>query len=118
MKLASFLLSFLERIAVRFEEYYMLLSHESIYRPEIENHPARTRWHNIRRKTLNGSFFILARVPSLFSTEDFVAGSQARSTPHVDFAQIFASAPIGILLVLPKTRKLRVHSKPSSSAPR
>jgi hypothetical protein len=39
IKLASYLLTILQRIATRLESYYGSLSQESIYRPEIENNP-------------------------------------------------------------------------------
>jgi hypothetical protein len=90
VKLASFLLTVLERIAARLETYYSQLSQESIYRPEIENNPARTRWHNVRRKIVDGSFFLLAKPPSMTSP-----GLQSRPGQNgldVEFAQIFASA--------------------------
>lgn len=95
IKVASYLLTILERIAARLEAYYASLSQESIYRPEIENNPARTRWHNVRRKIVDGSFFVLAEPVSLSSSGDFASGLQTRAGPHsvqVDFAQIFASA--------------------------
>ncbi|KAF2831689.1 hypothetical protein CC86DRAFT_275958, partial [Ophiobolus disseminans] len=92
LKLASYLLSILERIAARLEAYYTSLSQESIYRPEIENNPARTRWQNLRRKVVDGSFFVLAKSLSLSSHGNFSSGSQARPGINVDFAQIFSSA--------------------------
>lgn len=94
LKLASFLLTLLERIAARLEAYYATLAQESIYRPEIENNPARTRWQNVRRKISDGSFFILAKPASLSDSADFTSDSQPRFGPNqanVDFAQIFAS---------------------------
>ncbi|KAF2682379.1 hypothetical protein K458DRAFT_405660 [Lentithecium fluviatile CBS 122367] len=90
VKLASYLLTILERIAARLETYYSQLSQESIYRPEIENNPARTRWNNVRRKIVDGSFFLLAQPPSMGSP-----GLQSRPGQNgldVDFAQIFANA--------------------------
>jgi cytochrome b involved in lipid metabolism len=91
IKLASYLLTILERIAARLEAYYGSLAQESIYRPSIEKNPARTRWQNVRRKIVDGSFFILSKPPSL-ANSDGRSGSQARSGLDVDFAQIFANA--------------------------
>jgi sulfite reductase alpha subunit-like flavoprotein len=88
IKLASYLLSILERIAARVEAYYGSLSQESIYRPEIENNPARTRWHNVRQKIVDGSFFILSKPLSMSHNDGFAS----RSGLDVSFAQIFASA--------------------------
>ncbi|CAO2656703.1 Nn.00g055060.m01.CDS01 [Neocucurbitaria sp. VM-36] len=94
IKLASYLLAILERITARLEAYYAALSQESIYRPEIENNPARTRWYNVRCKIMDGSFFVLAVPLSLSISDDYASGLQARPGPNgdqVDFAQIFAS---------------------------
>lgn len=95
VKLASYLLTVLERIAARLEAYYASLSQESIYRPEIENNPARTRWNNVRRKVMDGSFFVLAKPPSMSASDGLSPGLRARPGQNgvdVDFAQIFASA--------------------------
>jgi hypothetical protein len=93
VKLASYLLTVLERIAARLESYYTSLSHESIYHPEIENNPARTRWNNVRRKIVDGSFFVLAKPPDMSSSDGISTGLRARQNGvEVDFAQIFASA--------------------------
>jgi hypothetical protein len=86
VKLASYLLTVLERIAARLEAYYSQLSQESIYRPEIENNPPRTRWNNVRRKIVDGSFFLLAKPPSMESP------SLRQNGLDVDFASIFAGA--------------------------
>ncbi|PVH94808.1 hypothetical protein DM02DRAFT_675942 [Periconia macrospinosa] len=89
VKLASYLLSILERIGAHLEGYYSSLSHESIYRPELESNPARTRWHNLRRKISDGSFFVLAKPPNM-STSNTMQMSQ--NGMEVDFAEIFAKA--------------------------
>ncbi|KAF2475923.1 uncharacterized protein BDR25DRAFT_253564 [Lindgomyces ingoldianus] len=92
VKLASYLLTVLERIAARLEAYYASLSQESIYRPEIENNPARTRWNNVRRKIMDGSFFVLAKPPDMSYSDGMSTGLRSRNGVEVDFAQIFASA--------------------------
>ncbi|KAH7077016.1 hypothetical protein BKA63DRAFT_565377 [Paraphoma chrysanthemicola] len=95
IKLASYLLTILERIAARLESYYASLAQESVYKPEIENNPARARWQNVRRKITEGSFFVLARPPSFAKSVDFgsvVRRSPLTNTARVDFAQIFADA--------------------------
>ncbi|KAH3966709.1 hypothetical protein HBH98_205910 [Parastagonospora nodorum] len=92
VKLASYLLTILERIAAHLDAYYGSLSQQSVYHPEIENNPARTRWHNLRKKIVDGSFFVLAKPLSLASSDDSVPGLQARSGLNVNFAQIFAGA--------------------------
>lgn len=93
VKLCSYLLAVFERIAAHLEAYYSSLAQESIYRPEIENNPARTRWNNVRRKIVDGSFFILAQPPDMAASEDFSTGPRTRQNgPEVDFAEIFANA--------------------------
>ncbi|KAF2703230.1 hypothetical protein K504DRAFT_508145 [Pleomassaria siparia CBS 279.74] len=93
VKLASYLLTVLERIAAHLEAYYASLSQESIYRPEIENNPARTRWNNLRHKVKDGSFFVLAQPLNMSSSDGMSTGIRARQNGvGVDFAQIFASA--------------------------
>lgn len=88
--MSSYLLTLLERIAARLEAYYTSLAQESIYRPEIENNPARTRWHNVRRKIVDGSFFVLAQPPPSFtSSSTSPNGLYARPGPsgvQVDFS--------------------------------
>ncbi|KAL2064033.1 hypothetical protein VTL71DRAFT_4527 [Oculimacula yallundae] len=59
--LSSFLLQLTERMAVRLEGFYSKLAQYSVYQPEIERNPARTRWNLIRRKIRDGSFFVLTR---------------------------------------------------------
>ncbi|RPA75375.1 hypothetical protein BJ508DRAFT_332183 [Ascobolus immersus RN42] len=60
-KLAGFLMSILERIAVRLEGFYNEIGEMSMYHPEMESNPARARWAVVRRRVRDGSFFVLAR---------------------------------------------------------
>lgn len=116
VKLASYLLSVMERIAAHLEAYYASLAQESIYRPEIENNPARTRWNNVRRKIKDGSFFVLARPPNMSSSDGMSTGLRARQNGvEVDFAQIFASAQQTLQL---NTRSLPSHQDYEPRTPR
>jgi hypothetical protein len=92
IKLASYLLSILECIAARVEAYYGSLSQESIYGLEIENNPARTRWHSIRQKIRDRSFFVLSKPLTMPHNDDFFSGLPTRSALDASFAQILASA--------------------------
>jgi sulfite reductase alpha subunit-like flavoprotein/predicted heme/steroid binding protein len=92
IKLASYLLTILERIAAHLEAYYASLSQQSVYRPDIESNPARTRWYNVRRKILDGSFFVLSKPVSLSSSEEMSSLMLGHSTTNVSFAQIYAGA--------------------------
>jgi len=57
-KLAAFLVSILERIAERLDTYYVELSAQSLYHPEMEDNPARARWRLVRRRIRDSSFFL------------------------------------------------------------
>ncbi|KDN70089.1 putative sulfite reductase flavoprotein alpha-component [Colletotrichum sublineola] len=59
--LCRFLMQILERMAKRLEVFYSKLAQCSIYRPEIEQNPARTRWDLVRRRIRDGSLFVLAQ---------------------------------------------------------
>ena len=57
-KLAAFLVSLLERIVERLDTYFVELSAQSLYHPELEVNPARARWRLVRRRIRDGSFFL------------------------------------------------------------
>ncbi|KAI1745101.1 cytochrome b5-like Heme/Steroid binding domain-containing protein [Xylaria scruposa] len=57
--LCTFLLQILERMSRRLGIFYAQLAQQSIYRPELESNPARTRWAFVRRLVRDGSFFVL-----------------------------------------------------------
>ncbi|OLN87602.1 Sulfite reductase [NADPH] flavoprotein alpha-component [Colletotrichum chlorophyti] len=59
--LCQFLMQILERMAKRLEVFYSKLAQCSIYQPEIERNPARTRWDLVRRRIRDGSFFVLSQ---------------------------------------------------------
>ncbi|GJD02427.1 sulfite reductase flavoprotein alpha-component [Colletotrichum higginsianum] len=59
--LCRFLMQTLERMARRLEVFYSRLAQCSVYRPEIERNPARTRWDLVRRRVRDGSFFVLTQ---------------------------------------------------------
>ncbi|KAI0423459.1 cytochrome b5-like Heme/Steroid binding domain-containing protein [Xylaria sp. FL1042] len=57
--LCTFLLQILDRMARRLGVFYAQLAQQSIYHPELESNPARTRWMFVRRLIRDGSFFVL-----------------------------------------------------------
>lgn len=63
--LVTFLMQLLERMAKRLEIFYANLGRHSIYNPNIERNPARTRWRLVRQRIRDGSFFLLARNVSI-----------------------------------------------------
>ncbi|KUJ15041.1 NADPH-ferrihemo protein reductase [Mollisia scopiformis] len=72
--LSTFLLQVCERMAVRLEGFYSKLAQHSVYHPEMEPNPARTRWNLLRRKVCDGSFFVL--------TQDMAMNTSISYTPH------------------------------------
>lgn len=59
--LVTFLMQLLERMAKRLEVFYANLGRHSVYNPNIESNPARTRWRLVRQRIRDGSFFLLTR---------------------------------------------------------
>lgn len=94
VSISSYLLSVLERVAQRLETFYSRLARESIYRPEIEKNPARTRWNVLKRKIRDGSFFILSQGTAFTGFK--TGGKPFRATRHADqdilFAQVVSQA--------------------------
>lgn len=92
--LSGYLLSVLERVAQRLEVFYSRLSQESIYRPELEKNPARTRWNLIKRRVRDGSFFILAQHNAF--GESAMGAKPFRPTGNTDrdivFSQVVSQA--------------------------
>lgn len=60
-KIATVLLSFLERIAERLDAFYHDLASYSLYHPEKEANPARARWNIVKRRVSDGSFFVFTK---------------------------------------------------------
>ena len=61
----AFLMQILERMGKRLQLFYSRLSQHSIYSPELEKNPARTRWNSVRRRIRDGSFFFLTDTPTM-----------------------------------------------------
>ncbi|CAJ0554480.1 Ff.00g129930.m01.CDS01 [Fusarium sp. VM40] len=59
--LCSTLLQTLERMAHRLAMFYTQLARISLYQPEIEHNPARTRWAFVRRCVRDGTFFVMTQ---------------------------------------------------------
>ncbi|KAH6970756.1 hypothetical protein BKA56DRAFT_496895 [Ilyonectria sp. MPI-CAGE-AT-0026] len=58
--LSAFLLQTLERMARRLSMFYSQLARLSVYRPDLERNPARTRWALVRRCMRDGTLFVLS----------------------------------------------------------
>lgn len=85
--LSQFLMQVLERMANKLEAFYAKIARYSVFQPELEANPARTRWNILKRKIWDGSFFILTREMSIKSEhEQRFHGSQN----NVDFDQVIS----------------------------
>lgn len=69
--LSTFLLQLTERMAMRLEGFYSKLAQHSVYHPEMEQNPARTRWNLVRRKIRDGSFFVLTQEMEIGNTASY-----------------------------------------------
>ncbi len=93
VSIGTYLLSILERVGERLNTFYSRLSRESIYRPDLEKNPARTRWNLLRRRIRDGSFFILAQGTAFTGSS---SSTKFRTTRYADqdifFAQVVSQA--------------------------
>jgi sulfite reductase alpha subunit-like flavoprotein/predicted heme/steroid binding protein len=82
--LSTFLLQVIERMAMRLESFYSKVAQRSVYHPEMEHNPARTRWNLLRRKIRDGSFFVL--------TQEIAVNAQTTYAPHqqLEFDQVIS----------------------------
>ncbi|WYZ41786.1 hypothetical protein EsH8_V_000681 [Colletotrichum jinshuiense] len=94
--LSTFLLQVLERMARHLEVFYTQLARCSVYQPQLEKNPARTRWALVRRRIRDGSLFVLATKAELSSSmlEQPVAApyymSRANPNQSIDFDRVMA----------------------------
>jgi len=85
--LSTFLLQVIERMAIRLEGFYSKLAQHSVYHPEMEQNPARTRWNLVRCKIRDGSFFILTQNVAIDTGATYVP---RRGQEAVEFNQVIA----------------------------
>ena len=85
MAMCSLLTQLLERMARRLEVFYSKLSQLSMYQPEIEVNPGRTRWELVRRCMRDGSLFVLTSSASMEAQPD-----RYTSTDTVEFDNILS----------------------------
>ncbi|KAI0129422.1 sulfite reductase flavoprotein alpha-component [Xylariales sp. AK1849] len=106
--LVTFLMQIMERMAKRLEIFYSNLAQHSIFRPAIERNPARTRWHILRRRIRDGSFFILS--------QDMVMGTAPSYVPEnaqhtVDFDRVMSHIQ-QVLHEAPQLRQAENSTRP------
>ncbi|KAF2179489.1 hypothetical protein K469DRAFT_641030 [Zopfia rhizophila CBS 207.26] len=74
--LSTFMMQVMERMANRLEGFYVKLARYSVYHPEMERNPARTRWNILKRKIRDGSFFLLAQKISIGAQPAYIRQAQ------------------------------------------
>ncbi|KAH7146705.1 cytochrome b5-like Heme/Steroid binding domain-containing protein [Dactylonectria estremocensis] len=91
--LSVFLLQTLERMARRLDVFYSQLARVSVYQPDLEHNPARTRWALVRKRMRDGSLFVLAHkaaedrvLASAQSTSYYM--SRANPNQNIDFDKL------------------------------
>lgn len=94
LALSGFLLQILERMARRLEVFYAKLAECSVYHPELEHNPARSRWARLRRYIRDGSFFVLTQKAesNQVSTNEKPTYYMSRANPNqnVDFDKVMS----------------------------
>ncbi|KAM4057360.1 cytochrome b5-like heme/steroid binding domain-containing protein [Hirsutella rhossiliensis] len=91
--LSAVLLQILERMACRLATFYAQLAQCSVYRPELELNPARSRWALVRRYIHDGSLFGLANgAESNVATKQHSSRYLSRSSPNqkIDFDKLMS----------------------------
>ncbi|KAL0942299.1 NADPH-ferrihemoprotein reductase (cytochrome b5-like Heme/Steroid binding domain-containing protein) [Colletotrichum truncatum] len=94
--LSTFLLQVLERMARHLEIFYTQLARCSVYQPQLEKNPARTRWALVRRRIRDGSLFVLATKAelssNLLSQQQHQPYYMSRANPNqnIDFDRVMA----------------------------
>lgn len=75
--------------------FYSSLSQQSLYHPETEKNPARTRWKHLRRRIFDGTFFLFSHDPQFMLDEDSGISPRGRrksATDDIDFFQVISNA--------------------------
>ncbi|SPJ78128.1 related to nitric-oxide synthase, salivary gland [Fusarium torulosum] len=126
--LCSTLLQTLERMAHRLSMFYTQLSRISVYQPEIEHNPARTRWAFVRRCVRDGTFFVMTQRISGGIAKDSPSESYYMSTKGMEsttFDNIVSQINSVIMsssMELPKTMKVdsvnTIHQERGSTVSR
>ncbi|KAF8536061.1 hypothetical protein BDD12DRAFT_935731 [Trichophaea hybrida] len=107
--IVAFLVSLLERIAERLDTYYVELSALSLYHPEIEPNPARTRWRIVRRRIRDGSFFVYTQDITIDSSGLSAMAMGGRSRLSVTFDQVISQANAMVQQSLSQQQDQRGH---------
>ncbi|KEY74801.1 hypothetical protein S7711_09808 [Stachybotrys chartarum IBT 7711] len=105
--LSGFLLQILERMARRLEVFYAKLSQCTVYQPELERNPARSRWARVLRYIRDGSFFVLtnnaeSNVVSHGQQSTYYM-SRANPNQNVDFDKVMSHINATITSAKPAT---------------
>jgi cytochrome b involved in lipid metabolism len=83
--ISTFLMQVMERMANKLEGFYNKLAQYSVYHPEMERNPARTRWNLLKRKIRDGSFFLLTQAVVMSADTSY---TPSRGQGAVEFDQV------------------------------
>lgn len=113
--LSLFLLQLLERMAMRLESFYGKLAEISIYNPEIEQNPARTRWNRLRRRIHDRSFFVLAQDLTVSHRTGSGSIRPPRPSDVVEFDHVISRIQQNINSKASQSHSQRSGSRPPTS---
>ncbi|KAL2752424.1 hypothetical protein ACRALDRAFT_1083188 [Sodiomyces alcalophilus JCM 7366] len=115
--MCSFLMQVLERMAKRLEVFYSKLAQCSIYQPQLEQNPARTRWEFVRRRIRDGSFFVLSQNAAIetFTTGQGQGQEQASDVGRAKraYRPAHANETVGFQSVLARVQQTIRDAPPS-----
>lgn len=95
--LVTFLMQLLERMAKRLEVFYANLARYSVYNPNLEANPARTRWRLVRQRVRDGSFFLLTRNLSMGAVASSASAQSFQTS--IDFDRVMNQVRSGLSTV-------------------
>lgn len=93
--LAAFLMQLMERMAKRLEVFYDTLARHSVYNPNLEANPARTRWRLVRQRVRDGSFFMLTRNVTMSTVASSATAAHTFQT-NIDFDHVMSQVRQGL----------------------
>ncbi|KAF8650910.1 hypothetical protein AX16_005035 [Volvariella volvacea WC 439] len=126
-RISTVLVGCLERIADRVTGFYEDLAQQSLYHPEREANPARTRWKFVQRRVKDGSFFSLTREAVSLSLDQPIRAEKSlmdnrgrNKRQSVTFDQVLSQAISSVAKVgnaqrTPYSKGRTVSRKPSST---
>ncbi|KAH8205365.1 hypothetical protein TruAng_000444 [Truncatella angustata] len=107
---ASFLIQIMERMAKRLEVFYSNLAQHTILQPAIERNPARTRWHILRQRIRDGSFFILTQSTVMGAAPSYIP---EKVQSNIDFDRVMSHIQQTLAEAPAPQYPQSIHSQPT-----